>query len=304
MHRKCLYIMMCICTSMFLTACTLITEIDAETYRIEKNNGEYYMHFTREYDDNLGSKEITIPRFSSVAEMKEKILSGQLTSAEVRHLRYKESQDDYVLPLYNLDRLQDFVLPEGMELMYIDFVGKSYYCVFLFESRECVMSVCSKEAFEKDVAYVQRSLERNTVISEEKISERNATVFICHTKGDFYNRFKRIEYVIEDDNKKLSVHENYTEPSDAVPRSTWILGKQNGAYFSLIMSDCRPSYEWISSLGLKKLEDNTIPIVICISVLLVAGCGFLLISVRRKKKAPVQTSPEAVSNTAAPQEDT
>ena len=195
--------------------------------------------------------------------MKKKLLSRDLTDAEINQLRIAAGEDN-LLEVIDPEHLMDVYFPDGVSLKNIVMYPMQH--VFALEYKEARLSM--KLLGNADSANTAFSTERaktsanQEIIAIETEDDRNARVVYCKNNAV---ASKEVVYEIQNNERTLYVEEFYildrfgtanTERlaiSETTPKSVKVFGEDDGYVWYLRISDptSRPSVEWLSSFGLK-----------------------------------------------------
>lgn len=322
---KKLWFILIMCLMAFLTGCA--DSDDGPLYQIKKENGQYYLCFTRdEYPQ--AQKPVMAPSYSSLAEMKETLLSGELDDNYIYSL-WEEYSGEKV-PIYNLDQLYEFQFPgmndEGSKVSVKWGINLTFYWYYVkTDSSSAQVRIAIPQSAYDEIYTREHDTRAYTVTSVETAVDRNATVTNLYNDSGYY---RRVEYELSYPDKQLIIQENYLltdrvdqVASDVTPYLLRVFGDQHDLLFYIFLkydvAKERPSTEWLSSIGLVKtndivdlpnypgqdIPDWVIPSAICVSVVLLTVGSILAIRARRKKKAVLRTVIEATSDTTDLLED-
>ena len=205
--------------------------------------------------------------------MREAILSGKLPDAYVRWLRAYEfdwnegDSGHIVLPLDDLQRLYDIVLPSNVELDHVTWYGNRWHYVCNIDGQYMGIRICNEEQYNY---YRYESInfyrEESSIVRIEEVEDRNARVI--YTDNGTY-KGKEIQYEITQGDLELYIGETYylefpgeeEYVSSERPSMICFVGKQNGMYIRGIIFaySCleRPSEEWWRSFAIKVYHGTT-----------------------------------------------
>lgn len=249
--------------SILLCGCGLVlnegTEFhDNNAYTIMEKDGVYGLRFhspkSTSSSGNIQYSEVAPSfTFASPGHMKERILAGNFTKLQLDTLKELHRNSDGYLTIFNLQELYDAVLPAGLQYNEVSWFGGEGYS-FRWDKDGMVgtVRVDTESAIKKelDSFYVENG--RATIISKNTIQDRNATE-ICYV-GPYGDKLKDIIYTYNENGKDITILEWYElSVSDTIPSSISIAGTVDGVYYYVYISGFseRPSYEWITSFGLK-----------------------------------------------------
>ncbi|MBE6639790.1 MAG: hypothetical protein E7616_10185 [Ruminococcaceae bacterium] len=245
----------------------IITDTNAG-YEIEMINGEYYVVFEEEkYKNNVNASQVEpYLTFSSVSEMKDKVLNGKLTEEEIKTMSTFSKDETGRVKVCNFEKLYIPSLPEDVVFTgQIVWAGETYYPSL--KSDSCgvhTFAVQTKELYDYKLKDTIDKIHNNklvTITETIQTEERNAMVYLHTTSA---GEFKRVEYKITTDKGAIFVAENYrletiytTEQiSETIPYRVELHGNLGDHYFYCSISNPteRPSVEWLSSFGLVEVK--------------------------------------------------
>ncbi|MBE6639430.1 MAG: hypothetical protein E7616_08300 [Ruminococcaceae bacterium] len=245
----------------------IITDTNAG-YEIEMIDGQYYLVFEDEkYKNNVNASQVEpYLTFSSVAEMKDKVLNGKLTEEEIKTMSTFTKDSASKIRIPNLEKVYTPIVPENITCSASVWMNSVGYSVELL-SKDCYVSlfeVQSKERYEEKLKETKDKLHNNklvTITKTEQTDDRDATVYWYTTSS---GELKKIEYTIVTEKAELFVTETYClrlnhdlmAVSDTIPQGVQIHGNLGDRYFYCSVYECteRPSVEWLSSFGLAEVK--------------------------------------------------
>lgn len=255
--------------ALLLCSCTKSSEEKNPKYTVYEKEGKTYMEFLPEdgqSDDDssqqMNSEVIIYPSFDSVAEMREKILSGNIPDDQLSGLRYSAGEDN-VLEIFDLNKLYEAGLPEGMNYNFVGWDGYSYSFDIgqvgngeTYGMVRCLDQESYVKEYDKKYTYYT-TFNSVTVIGDTATDDRDARVihFKNHT-GEYMD----ILYSITTPSGTVHVIEMYclnhryglTEESETVPRKVCLFGDEGDRYFYawFMGFEERPAVDWLSSFSL------------------------------------------------------
>ncbi len=248
----------------------IFPEKDAGLYVLRWENGKCYFdpQFIILADSTPDAENSVValpkPTFSSIAEMKKRIKSGDISSEEYGRILAafgysKDDRESYKewTEICDLDRLYDLKLPKDVSYDKVEWYGRDY--VFILDSDSSVRGsiVCCPEEYLTE-CYNSSSLDAvaekcERVLSDKKVSDRNARVLEYENTADGIKR-KIISYEILRPDGVLVVEEHYDSVSASVPRSIKLYGTHHDGCFYGTLSDLpeRPSVDWLTEFNLRE----------------------------------------------------
>lgn len=233
---------------------------ETSVYRIMEEDENMILQFygadkNNSASSNLqGSTFLKLPTFENIADMKNRITTGNIKAEELAGLRSFANKQGQI-KICDLNSLKNAEFPEDVVLSHICWRGAEYS--FEFSSKwgvgyiECI----TRESYEKTEfpSHTEVTLaDGAAILSEELLPERNATATYYEYGG---NRYTKILYTINAGDRTIHIKESYDgwASSASVPHNISFCGEAAGAYYSgwiLVNSTERPSVEWLSSFGL------------------------------------------------------
>lgn len=216
------------------------------------------------------------PEFTTMKEMRQAIITGSFTEREQEQLmkimKLAERNADGGIEIFNVDKLNECVLPSGMNVEYILWMARSYYFHVSGPGKITGGFYCvNKEVFDNDMNTQYRSFLVNeylTVTAQEFDEEREATVY--YTANGSGGKSKYCCYEILEGTKRIVVEESYLlesatergkgKESDMVPDQVtiWIEDEVGYAFALLFGFEERPSVEWLSQFGLREYVETEV----------------------------------------------
>ena len=245
-----------------------ITDTNAG-YKIEELDGKFYLVITDDaYKSKANASQVEPSlMFASVAEMKDKVMNGKLTKDEIKTMSTFFKKTDEKFEVLDFKNVYEPVFPS--EVTWdggVKWYGK-YYRPSSVESDKFLnmtFAVLTSDIYQHSLQRSKDLIHNNdlvTITKSVQVEERNATVYYYTTSS---GEFKSIEYVIETENGKMFVMEDYRlatknkelPTSDSVPSSIDLYGECKEGFFDCWISGLveRPSVEWISSFGLAEVK--------------------------------------------------
>ena len=240
-----------------LSGCSKEVEVlSNDQYRIMEKGGQYYMELHKPVGSSSGNAlEGTAQapyniQFSSLKELKNAITEGKFTEKQLAHMQenFPRNKSGNVL-LCNVNKLYNAAVPEGVEVGSIHWYGDNYSFMLNEDGR---LNFCSKNAYDEFMSSMEVNADAVSIVDETTTSDRNAKV--VEFKNLLGEPRKRITYSFTANTKTITIAEEYhLDESEAVPYRIKFCGTDNGVYFTGYMYGFteRPSYEWVTSFGLK-----------------------------------------------------
>ena len=245
------------------------THYDTPLYSITVEDGRHKLIFkdtppTLNIPPNFGvSLRLIYPKFQSVEQMRQAIITGSFTEPELIALTFASDAAEGI-EICDPDHLYEVIAPEDFSLDYISWHGKDYYFDLNGETAQGSIHCYNQEDYEEDFSngYKDFLTNSNITITKKQITlNRLATVYYGHTD---VAKFKFICYELRAGNKKMYIqeeylleHENSDEPvSSDVPTTIGFWGTEDGGYFHGYFTNFteRPSVKWLKQFGIIPYE--------------------------------------------------
>lgn len=237
----------------------LIYVINEKTYMQMPPNENKNEPIRAESDQHFVEFSVDYPRFETVAEMKEKILSGGIPEESLSGLRAKADEKN-MLEICDPDSLFDLQLPNGLEYEYVEWYGTSYKFVLAAGHLFGYVVFCDEsgynKAYDEEFSYYT-TFDGVNVLKDDTIAERNARV-IHYTNGT--GEYIDISYGVATETGEVCVSERYClkhyfggiDESKTVPHTVRIFGDEGDRYFYgwFVGFTERPTLEWFASFAL------------------------------------------------------
>ncbi len=238
-----------------------LTQYSNSLYSITVEGTQYCLTATTDLSSVNTRAVIRFPTFSSIAEMRQGILSGSFTKENLFALTRASANGK--IEICDLDNLFHCTTPSDFRINKIMWGGKYYQFNLtnisggsLQGSVRCLDKETYTNRFNNE--YMDFLSNPNvTVTGQEKIEDRSATVY--YTTTDLA-KLKRICYQLQEGDKHLYIREEYLLEHYSIPLSTsstvpvriYIWGTDNSGYFYGGFRDFseRPSVEWLFQFGL------------------------------------------------------
>ena len=256
----------CICFIIILLLVSLcgcaekeILSNDIYTIR-ETNDGECVMSFHKQLAyPNKGLQASEIPPkfiFDSLGDMKRTIEEGAFNETSQKNIQKFFGNNSTEVAICNINALSDAKLPESCTSNTVHWYGSTYSIDVGDGEIYGNVKVTTKALVDWEEESWGNRTASNTaisIVSEGTDPARNAAVIVFDavTVGE---RWKEIRYNYTSGDTSMVILERYLcSESETVPQAAYLWGQSNGEYFIVYLYGFteRPSYEWITSFGLK-----------------------------------------------------
>lgn len=261
------HILLIICVSLLSTllyGCSSNTQktiqYDTPLYSITVKDSNYNLAPKTPLSDADACIRLIYPEFQSIGEMRQGIMKGSFTEQELYAVSCTSPSKDGGIEICDLDHLYEFTAPNEFLLKKIRWCGKSYDCDLTSENVRGGIFCYNEEEYTEKLDNGYKNFLSNpleTLIKQEEIDERSATVYYCNTSCA---ELKYICYEIRVGNKKMFIQEEYVlkidgdtqKVSSDVPATIHLWGEEHSGYFYGVFFDFteRPSVEWLSEFGI------------------------------------------------------
>ena len=259
------------------------TPITPAPYVLKEENGKFYMHFSEEYLESVGSGVAFVPgmnmqiaapsktlKFSTVSEMRIAFETGAFSDENLAALARRAVDGTVEIPDPNKLLAPD--LPAGINVKGV-WSNLTYYDIAISSSYNCESENCHYDYFKIDFEgeqykdyfeyyIVNYKTGAKTIISEKTIEDRN-TIELVYTNST--GRYKKLLYQLESNGRTLHIAELYVIEhsypshfhylSETIPTNVKIFCEEDGVswFVDLEAFAERPSVEWLSSFGVKEI---------------------------------------------------
>ena len=187
--------------------------------------------------------------FTSVSELKEKILSYALTAEELEQIATFERDGEGRIPLWNMSRVCEPALPSGVNYSRGELFGANFRLILqTADGEEGIYCNVNPDAYRETLGYERLLIDESMRVYQTE--DRNATVI--ENKG-LLGTVRRYMYEISGDSVTYTVGEIYydVEENSTVPDSVYIYMETDYEcyYVEWYGLTERPSVEWLTSFG-------------------------------------------------------
>lgn len=242
-------------------------EMENEDYRLDKENGAWYLEFK---DEESGRYENFATHFDSVADFYERLLYKGLPKQALAYAKNFFWRDDNGrIRLLDIENIYTIVLPCGcteFSKYSVEWNGHRLGEHIDCEHASFIVMLPSEVRFDGKITAYESAysacFDNNTrwhkqiVLSEEKIAERDATVYRWKFESD-EDVDVYVDYVLTRGEKKVYVNEHYSEEAwlkeSRKPSSVAVCIEEDGIRYYCMLSSLqeRPSEDWLLSFGVK-----------------------------------------------------
>jgi hypothetical protein len=244
--------------------------VDGVCYLNFKNGNETDAEGGDRGEDNLSIMNAAFIRFSSLADMKQVLVNGELTAEQTKIIQTKFSLTENGYAICNVHDLICPSVPAGLVMDSVYLYGEKYEFLLRDSSESSMLSAAMffGKANKWDQKYAQwmETIEKNTVDRHEtgEIEGIPCETYIVTTKT------AQTKYVFltlpaeENETSKrimmryvLRAELNPEDVSDTVPDSVYIFGERDGIPYDYYIYDFieAPTVEWLSSFSIAPYED-------------------------------------------------
>ena len=245
--------------------------VETPYYTLEAIDGEAYLTMKTDVTpngDGTMSGLVVSPslKFSSAAEMRDKLLSGNLTESEVKTLgSFAKNETTGKIELCNLNQLYEPIMGKG-SVNFVTLRGKEYsFSVTLPSGYSGYFMMFSEDKYQELMDEKLELIYKNekvTVTKDEQITDRNAREIsfytsasngkmVIYTKTDTYGTYTIIE-------EYLLSHSVFPDEADqSIPQAiTVYLATDYGVNGEIRVSygKTRPSVEELTSIGIQAVS--------------------------------------------------
>ena len=256
-------------TILLLSACSSGRTVQAKTYyyTLFTENGQWFMEVrsgrVRSDIDRNTAKEVII---TSVEDLWDKITSGDFPASYINDYIQRTPYTNYTVPIYNLDRLYDLKLPEGLRYDRITWHGDEYY--FSIQDHTAGFLCTTKEEYLRNYDYYFHERIRGTVMQDTTDGQGTRDVYTL----SLYSLDHYKIYILQTPSQTLHVceHRRYNDYSGRLNETnaiflleaanpkikTTIFGTDGSYYFygNMLYMDERPTEAWLRGFALVPWE--------------------------------------------------
>ena len=193
-------------------------------------------------------------RFTTVSEIRDKILKYSLTQEEINLLASFDRDDKGRIPIWNVSRACEPSLPSGVSYARGDLYGVGFRLILKTDDgKEGIYSSVDPAAYRETLGFERLLTDEQMRVYQT--DDRNATVM--ENQG-LYGLVRRYLYEISDDSVTYTVGEIYydVEKNSTAPDSVYVFIETDYQcyYVEWYGLTERPSVEWLTSFGLAHTE--------------------------------------------------
>lgn len=241
-------------------------------YTIKEEDGNYYIQFDENasYSASANSTQIGkhTPKFNSVSELKTTIETGNFSQEDLAYLQ-KRSKNG-ITALGHPDNLYDVTLPSGLDATGVYWEVDGYLVDINWGRNEYehgsvtieLDETAYTQAFEQFCNYKSAA---DIIISETTLSDRNASELIYTNVS---GKYRLLNYQLTNKNKIIYIQELYCLETYVPDSFHWTISESvpfivktfcdEGPvqwYTHFTGFEERPTVQWLSSIGTKKVTD-------------------------------------------------
>ena len=193
--------------------------------------------------------------FSSLEEMKSKILTGDFTKGELGVISHMNMDDEGEMELFNLDNMYEPVMPEETPYK-VRWFGRNYSIHFVSghfswgEDGEGCLERITKEQFDRGVDNLY-DFPQIYDVRETPLQDRDGTCYE-YERELFLGSVQVMIYRLTTDEKTMVVKEVYKiKDAEKELEQVRFYGEENGQYFYGRLHELKePTDEWLLSFGI------------------------------------------------------
>lgn len=262
--QKVFCLMLALLVTLTVAGCAEISAVNKicenDVYTLEESNGTYWLNFHEQLpkqgggDSADGQQIVDDVCFGSVKEMKEAIRKGKFSDEAIQTItRYFQRNPAGDVKTCNINQLYEAALPSDLSVTKVSWYGETYS--FSIEGggitgyMTCGDQALYDDSQEKGMGFL--SNEDIIIDSQTTVADRNATEY--RYTSAYGVDVKIIVYTADIDGKNITILESYHSHESTVPQSVRIWGMHDSKAFYCFVTNFteRPSYEWVTSFGLK-----------------------------------------------------
>ena len=244
-------------------------------YEVTVIDGKCYLNFTagNEATDNGDlAFESTAIAFSSLSEMKQKLLENQLTVEEIETIKKQFNRTENGFEICNVSNLMTTILPDGWHNTSVHLQGESYSISVTGEETDNICSSGSVNIYTQNRWDAKHEEDMAMIEAQTNISHMTDTFdeFPCeiYTYTTSTAKLKTIFLTIPGGDGKADTHiilkyrletvHPDLDVSDTVPSRVYIYSEAHGIYYDYVLLDLTeaPTVEWLSSFSIAPYVDT------------------------------------------------
>lgn len=244
-------------------------------YEVTVIDGKCYLNFTdgNEATDNGDlAFESTAIAFSSLSEMKQKLLENQLTVEEIETIKKQFNRTENGFEICNVSNLMTTILPDGWHNTSVHLQGESYSISVTGEETDNICSSGSVDIYTQSRWDAKHEEDMAMIEAQTNISHMTDTFgeFPCeiYTYTTSTAKLKTIFLTIPGEDGKADTHiilkyrletvHPDLDVSDTVPSRVYIYSEAHGIYYDYVLLDLTeaPTVEWLSSFSIAPYVDT------------------------------------------------
>lgn len=187
-------------------------------------DGQDYIFYNVSVEEEIGCGMAPYVSFSSMEEMVKDIRFGRFTKAEKEQLAKFLRDEDYRIPICDLDTLYAPIFPEGTSYT-IDWYGTYYVGQGTDSYGISYYQLMDRELWEE---WLSDARNADKPVARFDSKDRNAKIIRCINKSN--KMYYRADYEIENGDTTLYVFE-YFDDYPGVTTSVRLYGQNDGQYF-------------------------------------------------------------------------
>lgn len=257
-----------------------------DRYTVHGVDGLYYLNFnegneveTTTQDDLNAFISVQSISFATLGEMREKLMTGQLTEDEIQCAKRRFVMDERGIPVPNLNDLYQPIVPEGFKMSKILWLGNAYSTSVLKGNTaiSAGYSFVAYDAWKMEYDSVMETIQAKEVESYEQGTFEG---FPCETyviiTGTAKLKWVIVTFPCEDKNEtKYAIIEytldyfgpltdsSVTQPSDVYPAKVGIYGQKGGQNYKAIIMfpKVEATADFLNSFGITPYVEQPLSLV-------------------------------------------
>ena len=241
-------------------------------YEVTAVDGAYYLNFTNGNEAETGGElafgEVIYPHFSSLAEMKHRLMNNQLTAKEMNDMKLLFKKTEHGIEICDVSNLKTAVLPEGWSPTRVALYGAWYDISTISDYGRGTVSLSGQslweENYESELAMIQTKSNIVHVTDTYDGLPCESYTFTTNTATLKYvfltvpGKDGRADTHIQLEYRLDTAYPDQMSVSETVPKLVYVFGEAHGVYYRylLLYLTEAPTVEWLTSFSLAPYEDS------------------------------------------------
>ena len=252
-------------------------EFTTNGYAVSQVDGLYYLNFAEGNQANSSGGGYYYDPYlycESVKELRDKLLYGDFDESEREHIKLLFPKNENGISLFNVEKMFDFVYPEGMKGGTVSWLGDQYSQGMMEptdplakEVFRATITVIPREGYERGIAKYGKNFFSwvaetkiisheigewegfpcETYVYETSLAQLKAVMVEVPEEAGGNIRYIYFKYLLSHSREDFGL-----SVSDTRPQQVWVFGECEGQTYEMLFMDCAttPTYEALSAYGI------------------------------------------------------